>query len=286
MAEGRYNQPNDKHKDNTVFTYMGKYKLSPSCTIMACNHINSYNEQQSYINKGSIQVDFTYSMGTYAPYNLKWVIPLHLLGFNPFGNYETIKDKIEPALLVNEDDDGDSVAYNLEKNGRMLMRDPPNKDQEARGVVPYVLAICRYENAHSRLYDPTNAAMQDFTRQELTAEFEQAVLDNFFVADDKGDSGHGYGISLVPQIKDVTQNKFTLIEIFEFIDPKKTGLELIEPMLFPVFFDEDHKMTYLVKEIYASKQYKAGESRALLQYIDRQGEPGLIFLPLLCLVSA
>jgi hypothetical protein len=288
MKTGAYNQPKDsnRNRDNTVFTYLGEYKLHPSLSIIACNNINSYNEQQLFIGKGSIQVDVSFTIGSYAPYHQKWCIPLCLLGFNPLGNYEIDREVGTPKTrIMTNSKDGDDIYYESIHNDIMVMKNEQSPLQQELGIVPYIRAIACHENSASRLYDPTNAAIVDYVKQPLTAEYEQAVLDNFFTTDDKEDSGKGYGLSLVSQIKDVTQNKFSLIEIYEHVNPKMVPYKNNVYHLLQAFPDEDKKMTHIIKETYANTQYKAGESRALLSYISRSGEEAFLFLPLLCLTG-
>jgi len=283
MDKGEWNDP---MHDETIFAYHQEYKLDPSCIIEIEAHANDVIHQMPFVEKGLIQVKFKFSVYKYSQFNIHWYIPLALLGFNPEGHY-VVKEK---ELLQINSIDNDPIRYNRLSKPRNLMinSSKPTQDQLNRGIQPYIPAHGDPINAASKMYNEEAKNMVEWTRMELSDNYQDAVIQHFIERTRPDETGEDMR-NLYYQIKDVTNNTFKLIEIYEHQEPSKLGIDPTHKhhnQPFPlkrVFDTEDMQMTHLTKEMYPKSVYKPGESRALLEYKTKAGNFEMIVLPLLAL---
>lgn len=269
--------------DDTIYAYHGIYKLDYSCVVEIPQTANDTILQLENIEKGLIEVFVSFIVEGYSRYSVRWYLPLNILGFNPINQYVQ-NDK--PVTQIN-DINGDSIIYHkLTKPGNlMVVMKQPSESQKARGIQPYVNATSDYMNAASKSYDPTNNKMVDWERMTLSDVYQEQVLSHFFYRNRPDETGFDFS-NLYYQLKDVTGNRFKLLQIYEYQETGKMGVPYNTKKAFPlkpVFFDEDHQMSMLQKDQYPKSVYKPGESIALLEYETSQRHSQHIMLPLLCL---
>lgn len=277
--------PTDQYHDDTVFVYNQLYKLDTSCVIELEPHVNADIHQMAYIEKGLIQIKFKFSVYKYSQFNLHWYLPLSLLGFNPEGHYVVDKQEI---IQIN-DVDNDPMEYHrlLKPKNLMINAIKPSQDQLNRGIQPYIVAHGDPINASSKMYNHEATDIVTWTRMELSDDYQDSVLGHFITQDRPDEYGENLK-NLYYQIKDITSNRFKLIEIYEHQDSEKLGIDKTKDTslrltLKRIFVDDDMQMTHITKEAYPETAYKPGESRALLEYTTKRGHAELIILPLLAL---